>query len=627
MAINIIILEINLFKDYVKLKNNSVNPVNLRDWKLIDSTPTNQKRHKFIFPKDFFLQPNATVKIWSGVGKNNINNIYQNRRAKIWNNLGDTATFYDSNGNKTDEITVGAPPKGGRGEGAKPPKPPKQTAKITISGFVNDGVCSQPITNAELTFQPLKGAGTVKTNSDDSGYYKAELNGGQDYTVTVSAKNYDDFPDTINTKVGKDITKNFKLNPNIDIELGVDSTEVKFTRKDDNLINVVKQLTNKITVDFNTDYTFTAKISLKKGTTNEIRGTLVENNKKDRNIKFDDACRIGDGDKALAITFDAIKNNWKWYKFGWFWWAEAVETEKTFNYSVSLLGKYGNNKFGPVNTPIGKIVVKVNKEKLNALNAHNLLLGIQWAAGIGAIIAAIVAAIFILPAIAVALGISVAAGAAGVNAALSGLISGSLAAAWGVLETAKQTALKTMDDPPKFDKNYNKLVRMPLKTASHRANIKRLVLFNSAIVLSRDRLYSAQLKGDRKTMKKQLGNISRLLKGNQKNVASVIKLVKDANKNLHKYKTLFSQSKIAKLRKAIRAGKVPKKVIFSKLKKYGFSKTQLDLLFAVAKSRKVRDKNFLVLPKLRALPRAIEALNKSFVTNIKREVAYYAKQL
>ena len=245
------ISEINLLKDYVALRNNNSVKINLRGWKIIDTTPTNQKRHEYIFPKDFFLQPDASVKIWSDVGNNDASNVYQNRRAKIWNNPGDTATLYDLNGNKIDELTVGNPPKGGRGGGPNPPVPPKPPtpAKITISGFVNDVVCKQPIQNAKLVFQVLKGQKEAETNTAKNGYYETELTGGRDYTVTISEKNYDDLPDTINTKVGKDMTKNFKLEPNLEIELDVDSAEVKFTKKDDNKINATQELKGKIVIN------------------------------------------------------------------------------------------------------------------------------------------------------------------------------------------------------------------------------------------------------------------------------------------------------------------------------------------------------------------------------------------
>ena len=101
------ISEVNLPKDYIALKNTGSAAVNLKNWKLIDTTPTNQKRHEFIFKKDFFLQPNAEVKIWSGIDRDDAANIYQNRRAPIWNNPGDTANLYDAVGNKVDELKIG----------------------------------------------------------------------------------------------------------------------------------------------------------------------------------------------------------------------------------------------------------------------------------------------------------------------------------------------------------------------------------------------------------------------------------------------------------------------------------------------------------------------------------------
>src|SRR3989344_6403891 len=103
----VIIFEINLIKEYVELKNVSGEKINLNGWKIIDTTPTNQRRHEFTFLKDFWLAPDATVKIWSGVGNNGASNIYQNRHAPIWNNPGDTATLFDSSGNKVNELKVG----------------------------------------------------------------------------------------------------------------------------------------------------------------------------------------------------------------------------------------------------------------------------------------------------------------------------------------------------------------------------------------------------------------------------------------------------------------------------------------------------------------------------------------
>ncbi len=620
----VIISEVNLIRDYVELTNNGSTKINLKDWKIIDTTPTNQKRHEFIFKKDFWLQSDVTVKIWSGAGRDDAENIYQNRRAPIWNNPGDTAELYDSAGKLIDELTIGAPPnKSEGGRGVRPPKPPIKPpqAKSKVYGYVTDSVCKQPITNAHLVFK--EGQFSKSTDTNESGYYEINLPAGR-YNTTVTAKNYDKIDGAIvGVQASSEVKKDFQMVPNLEIELGVDSTEVKFTRKDNKLIDAVQQLANKIIVDINTDYIFTVKLSVKKGMTDEIRATLLENGKnpnKRLNEITNKTCRISDDTKTLAIQFNPVKNKWAWYKFGWFRVAEKDITEKTFSYSVSLLGKYGNNRFDTKNPiPLGKITVKVNTDKADALFWYNVFLVVEGAVIIAAIIAAVLALLYAFPALVPALGITGSLSAA--------TVASFIAAILGVLtevpKGAKNEKLRAMDDPPKFDRNYRKL--FIAQTNARTANVKTFSAVRNAIIMSRDRLYSAHVEKDKKTIKKQVKHIKKLLKVNELNIIRMVKQVQKASKLIRTNASLFDLHTTSKIRKALVAGKMPKKLLLKKLKKLQITVAQRRLAFDILKSKGIKNKDILILPKLKQFSSALLNSNKSFKESINKEIKWYSQ--
>ena len=614
----IIISEVNLIKDYVELKNNDSVKINLRGWKILDTTPTNQRRHEFIFQKDFFLQPSATVKIWSCAGNNDASNIYQNRSAKIWNNPGDTAELYDADRNLVDKKSVGNPPKGGRGGGAKPPRPPT-LAKITISGYANDAECKQPIQNAKLVFQVLKGQKEAETNTDETGYYKTELNGGRDYTVTVSAKNYDDFSDTINTKVGKDMTKNFKLEPNLEIELDVDSAKVKFTRKDDNLINSVRQLAKngKITVDINSDYVISVSVSVSKGKTKGITPTLIETGYgKTRKliIPADINCRINEDLKNLVFTFNQINKNWTWHKEDLFG-SHSDKTEKTFNYAVELTAAYGNNSFGPQQFPLGKIIVRVNKDKLNAQTAYNALYFVSLAMAIAALIAICIAIPPVGAALAGALSIGVISATSLVAAAgLLGRLS-------GLTFFATQFFVTTMNDPPKFNTNYRRVQKIKLlpskKSQPIVAELKNFITIKKALMTCRDKLYSAQRKSDKSATAAQKNNMNHLLKLNDDSTTKLSGAVKKLKINSE---LKINTNQVKKTMALLRKNKLPIKLVSKKLKKLGLSPKHIKLLFKALTSRKVNDTSLTLNSAVTLMNKSLKNADRSFVSAIKKDV-------
>ena len=77
------------------IKNYGSYPVNLKGWK-----PKDKAGHIFTFP-DITLKPGESVYIYSGSGVNTGNKSYWGDGA-IWNNDGDTAYLYDSNGGLID---------------------------------------------------------------------------------------------------------------------------------------------------------------------------------------------------------------------------------------------------------------------------------------------------------------------------------------------------------------------------------------------------------------------------------------------------------------------------------------------------------------------------------------------
>jgi hypothetical protein len=74
--------------EYVLIRNNSENAVDMTGWSLHDDG----LNHVFTFPS-FTLPANSEVKIWSKAGQNDGQNLYWKNKTAIWNNNGDTGTL------------------------------------------------------------------------------------------------------------------------------------------------------------------------------------------------------------------------------------------------------------------------------------------------------------------------------------------------------------------------------------------------------------------------------------------------------------------------------------------------------------------------------------------------------
>ncbi len=460
------------------------------------------------------------------------------------------------------------------------------------------------------------------TDTDSNGYYAVNLPAGR-YNTTITAPNYDKIDGVIvSVQVNHDVKKDFSMTPNIEIELGVDSTDVKFTRKDDNLVNAIKQLTNKITVDINTNYTFTVKLAITKGIANEVRATLLENGKnpnKIPNTKSDYFCRISDDNKILSFEFNPVKNNWKWYKLDGLTVASSDKTEKSYDYSISLVGSYGNNKYNR-DVKLGKIIVKVNKDKFDALFWYNIFLIAEGGFFVAFVIAAVVAVILAWPALAELLLLEGSLTAAGISGAIAGLLD----ILTGVPKTEKEKNLRLMDDPPQFDGAYKKLVVVPRKVHTPKVSIKRFSAIRNAMITSRDRIYSAYLKKDKIAVTNQIKHFKKLLKENRSSLAATVKYIDCAVERIKKSK-IFTLETISKVRNLLRQNKVPKKLILAKVKEFKVSKAQIGLALKTIKNRKIKDKELLVLPKFKKLSSDLTKSNNLFEKNILKEIRWYSK--
>ena len=79
--------------EWIKVTNKGSSPVSLSGWKIEDEG----RKHTYIFPS-YTLDAGSTVTVYTKMGTNSATELYWGSSSPIWNNDGDTAYFYDSNG-------------------------------------------------------------------------------------------------------------------------------------------------------------------------------------------------------------------------------------------------------------------------------------------------------------------------------------------------------------------------------------------------------------------------------------------------------------------------------------------------------------------------------------------------
>lgn len=624
-----------LQNEFVELMNTSIEDVDLDGWTIEDAYKFKHERkyrHRFKFQRtkhNTIIRARSYLTLITGQGVNDAYRIYLNRRAPIWNNAEDIAILRDASGQVVSELSTSALPIPPR------PQPPPpivivETLPSTVSGRVVDSVCNSdscrlPIANASLEFQ--KSGVIEKTATTNSqGYYTLNLIAGE-YEVVVKADNYLNGTRTINVPVLSSITENFLLDPRIEIELGVDSTDIKFTRKEENLIEAVRRLTDNITVDINSDYTFTLNLSIRNGMTKRVLATLFEGNE-EKSEREDTVCRTSDNLKTLSFTFSPVRHNWDWFRLTWFWAAEKIPgmDEKTFDYFVTLFGSYGNNWFNANRIRLGRITVRISREKLLYMDAYNKLLGAAWCLSIGAIAAIILAVVLLLPVLGVAvLGLTLTAAATATLETILGILGASLSFAWSIANSMKDAAYAAAKDPPEFDKDYRKLFKVNIKSKTLKADIKRFTTIRKAIVVSRNRLYSAHIKKNKKAIAKQAKNIQTLLRTNNSTVTRLSNYVKEFSRKIDRHKRYLSTNMTSRIRNAVRTNKVSEPSIISKLKRFGISKKEAEIALKIVKSKKIADRDLALPPMLHKLPVLMSKTNNLFIADIKKEIKWYNK--
>ncbi|MEH0517128.1 lamin tail domain-containing protein [Streptomyces sp. B21-079] len=91
----------SLNKEWVELTNTSRSAVNLDGWVLRD-----ESGYRYTFDH-YRLAGRSTVRVHTGVGRDTRTDLYQDRRAYVWNNDYDTATLRDDRGRFVDDESWG----------------------------------------------------------------------------------------------------------------------------------------------------------------------------------------------------------------------------------------------------------------------------------------------------------------------------------------------------------------------------------------------------------------------------------------------------------------------------------------------------------------------------------------
>ncbi len=510
------ISEVNLIKDYVALTNNSNSAINLRNWHIIDITPTNQKRHEFIFKKDFFLAANTIVKIWSGVGKDNANNIYQNRRASIWNNTGDTATLYDSNGNEVDELKVGL---------------------YKIYGTVKDKESSEGISGATVAIY------LRSINTQPDGSYKLENVSSGYYQITASKEGYGSR--TKNVKVsGADIAVNFELKKGEaagkgNVHVSVDDKNVPNTKlyKEDYRISAVLKNDGNVPI-LDWGYKFLERDGKKEW--------KKEEEKKWKTIGADYSDEDKTVDSTWTVESDKLNHSWQWYHTDWLG-AHKDQLEKIYYYRTWLGAERRSETMFDFETTepeyLGKTKVRVSDDKQKAHDYYNL-------AFFGGAAATVIAAIATLG------------GSLLVTAAVAALGYGGVAALLSLIDS-------WMRDPFILDKSYKKIKKAKVLSTKMPANIiKNIKSLDTSITLNRDKYWTAIFLNDKPATSKAKAELKHQFAAFEKQIN---KIAQFASKQRPRLKKIKVDTRFAK---SILRNKLPQK-LSDNLSKAGFTRNQI----------------------------------------------------
>lgn len=98
----------DLQREHALIHNDGESTVDLGGWSVQDSAP--RRSHRYTFTPGRLLAPGATLRLWSGRGKDDAGNVYWGRRQAVWTNTGDTATLFDPDGVQRAQVQYVASP-------------------------------------------------------------------------------------------------------------------------------------------------------------------------------------------------------------------------------------------------------------------------------------------------------------------------------------------------------------------------------------------------------------------------------------------------------------------------------------------------------------------------------------
>jgi hypothetical protein len=81
--------------EYVLITNRGADPARLEGYVLHDAAP--RRPHRFTFPP-VSLAPGASLRVWTGKGKDDAENLHWGRVKPVWNDRGDAARLLDASG-------------------------------------------------------------------------------------------------------------------------------------------------------------------------------------------------------------------------------------------------------------------------------------------------------------------------------------------------------------------------------------------------------------------------------------------------------------------------------------------------------------------------------------------------
>jgi hypothetical protein len=88
--------------EFVVVQNDRAAAVDLTGWTLHDAAA-----HKYTFPS-FTLAPGGSVRVWTGTGTNDAENLFWGRRQAVWNNTGDVGTLSNAAGGEVSRFAYTA---------------------------------------------------------------------------------------------------------------------------------------------------------------------------------------------------------------------------------------------------------------------------------------------------------------------------------------------------------------------------------------------------------------------------------------------------------------------------------------------------------------------------------------